>query len=231
MSVVTFINELKNYNLEGPSFNPWRDFNDQYDIGPTAAEIRSEQLQRYLESRITKARYILIGEALGYQGGRFSGIPMTSERIITGNHPDIDYTHVFNGEIGKRTSNHQCNEFKKTQCQKGLSEQTASIVWKAILDHNVDAYEIALWNIFPFHPYDESKGFLSNRTPSSSELECGIYFLEKLLSIFPDNSQLICVGQQSKNMLDRYGVRSIHIPHPANGGAPKFREGFNRFIF
>ncbi|MDR9749286.1 hypothetical protein [Paenibacillus taichungensis] len=57
-----------------------------YDIGPEAVKIRSEHLVRYLEPRMSKARYIFIAEAVGYQGARFSGVPLTSEWMVTGNH-------------------------------------------------------------------------------------------------------------------------------------------------
>ncbi|WKL04617.1 hypothetical protein Q0F98_17685 [Paenibacillus amylolyticus] len=80
--------------------NPWRDYVKGDDIGPEAVKIRSEHLVRYLEPRMSKARYIFIAEAVGYQGARFSGVPLTSERMVTGNHLMVNHQMIFAGEPG-----------------------------------------------------------------------------------------------------------------------------------
>lgn len=232
LTVKNFIDELKDYMAAVDVFNPWGEYTDEYDIGISAPKIRREQLQRFLEQRIKSARFLFVAEAMGYQGGRFSGIPMTSERIVTGYHPDIHSNSVFAGNTGVRTSNPECSEFKKAQSELGFSEQTATIVWKAILEHDMNPFEMILWNIFPFHPFDEAKGLLSNRTPRSNELEEGVYYLKKLLNLCQDNIEIICIGQHSKNMLDRIGVANSHLEHPAKGGVRKFRAGFSeRFAY
>jgi uracil-DNA glycosylase len=53
-----------------------------YRHGSGAAE-RRERLTSYLHSR-AGARILLVGEAPGYRGARVSGIPFTSERLLTG---------------------------------------------------------------------------------------------------------------------------------------------------
>jgi hypothetical protein len=179
---------------------------------------------------VDSARFLFVAEAMGYQGGRFSGIPMTSERIVTGHHPDVDYSHVFTGEAGVRTSNPECSELKKAQSELGFSEQTATIIWKAILEQEINPYEIILWNIFPFHPFDKAKGLLRNRMPRDAELEEGIYYLKKLLNICPEQIQIVCIGQQAKKMLDQIGIASSHLEHPSKGGVRKFREGFTEMF-
>src|SRR4029077_13593746 len=68
----------------GAVFNPWWEADAQNDIAPSAPTIRRRQLQAYLEKRLGKAQLVVIGEALGYRGGHFSGIPMTSERLLLG---------------------------------------------------------------------------------------------------------------------------------------------------
>lgn len=226
LSVINFINELKLFNAGDVVFNPWNEYTDQYDIGPCAPKIRSLHLQRFLEPRVKNANYLFVAEALGYQGGRFSGIPLTSERIITGNHSVINYSNIFDGEVGTRTSNPLCDQLKKAQRIRGFSEQTSTIVWKAIIDHNINPYNVVMWNIFPFHPFVESDGLLSNRTPSSNEFELGFYYFQKLLSLCPKNIQIICIGRHSKKIMDRHGVDNQHLIHPSKGGAQNFKDGF-----
>jgi uracil-DNA glycosylase len=56
-----------------------------YRDGPGAA-LRRERLAVYLDSR-AGASTLLVGEAPGYRGARVSGIPFTSERLLTGRGP------------------------------------------------------------------------------------------------------------------------------------------------
>ena len=68
----------------GAVFNPWWEVDEQNDVGRNAPAIRRNQLRAYLQKRVGKANVAVIGEAVGYRGGHFSGIPMTSERLLLG---------------------------------------------------------------------------------------------------------------------------------------------------
>src|SRR5438309_9061677 len=91
-----FLQLLKN-SPSGAVFNPWWQVDKQNDIGATAPAIRRKQLTAYLHKRLGKAKLVVIGEALGYRGGHFSGIPMTSERMLLGKKRDdgIAPEHIF----------------------------------------------------------------------------------------------------------------------------------------
>ena len=69
-------------------FNPWFDSDPENDIDKTAPAKRLSNLESYINER-TKADYLLLAEALGYQGGHFTGLAMTLERIILGNKSDL----------------------------------------------------------------------------------------------------------------------------------------------
>lgn len=103
MDTVTFMKHLHTYRAPRV-FNPWRDYEPGLDIGPSAPEIRYHNLQRYLELRLN-AHYLFIAEGLGYQGGRFSGMAMTSERILLGHHPEVRPEEVLGEWNYQRTSN------------------------------------------------------------------------------------------------------------------------------
>src|SRR6267154_1672793 len=108
----------------GAVFNPWWQVDEQNDIGPSAPAIRRKQLRAYLQQRLGKEKLVLIGEAVGYRGGHFSGIPMTSERLLLGRSKTVRLksSDVLSGLNPRRTS-------KSENCPNGFSEPTATIVW------------------------------------------------------------------------------------------------------
>ena len=66
--------------------------------------LRRERLARYLGER-RQAGVLLVGEAPGYRGTRVSGIPLTSERLLTGSGPaeaTATIVHRVLGELGLR---------------------------------------------------------------------------------------------------------------------------------
>src|SRR5260370_36830283 len=73
----------------GSVFNPWWQIDEENDIGRIAPIIRRQQLRAYVQERLGHAKLVVIGEALGYRGGHFSGIPMTSERMMLRKQHDL----------------------------------------------------------------------------------------------------------------------------------------------
>lgn len=219
MTIQDFIDKLQSYQGE-LVFNPWRDFDTSCDIGAQAPVIRTENLKRYLELR-KNAHYLFIAEGLGYQGGHFSGIAITSERIILGNHPDVEQKSVLGDWNYQRTSDPESPLLNRTQKLLGFNEPTDTVVWNALNKHGLAAMDVILWNIFPFHPYKDDK-LLSNRTPSNAELDIGIEYAKMLLALVP-GMKVVAIGQKAANTLARYGVECEAVPHPSMGGANRFK--------
>lgn len=219
MDITTFMNKLQSYHSP-QVFNPWRDFDSSCDIGEQAPVIRSANLRRYLELRPTP-HYLFIAEALGYQGGHFSGIAITSERIILGNHPDVEQQSVLGEWHYQRTSDPSSVLLNRTQKLLGFNEPTDTVVWNALNKHGVAAFDVILWNIFPFHPYKDGN-LLSNRTPTQQELDAGIEYAQLLLKLHP-GMRIVAIGQKAAGTLARYGVDCLAVPHPSMGGAERFR--------
>ena len=209
-SVEKFVQLLKK-SPSGAVFNPWWQVDEKNDIGPSAPAIRRKQLRAYLRQRLGKEKLALIGEAVGYRGGHFSGIPMTSERLLLGKQPDVVAT-LYKPQ---RTS-------KPEKCPNGFSEPTATIVWGTLLRLGLKPDQFVLWNAFPWHSFDPRHGMLSNRMPDKSERAAGLPVLRAFLELFPCD-QVVALGKVAAAGLDQLGIAAHCVRHPASGGARLFR--------
>ncbi|MEA3545595.1 MAG: uracil-DNA glycosylase [Thermodesulfobacteriota bacterium] len=212
----SFVAALSSYCAPGV-FNPWGDVDLRHDQDDQGPEVRRRQLLNYLQERIGVADVLLCAEAIGYQGGHFSGIPMTSERLLLGGlqHKNLYPQMVFRGCVPQRTSRVDLKP-------PGFTEPTATIVWGFMAAQRIDPRRVVLWNAFPWHPYHPDKGLLSNRTPSDVELAAGHQMLRQLLEL-GQFKQVIAVGEKSALQLQQLGIIASKVRHPANGGAGKFR--------
>ena len=201
----------------GSVFNPWWQIDEENDIGRIAPIIRRQQLRAYVQERLGRAKLLVIGEGLGYRGGHFSGIPMTSERMLLGKQPVI-----LAGIKPRRTS-------KPSICADGFSEPTATIVWGALLKTGVLPDQFVLWNAFPWHSFDPRHGPLSNRMPNKSEQLSGCPVLKDFLELFPCE-QIVALGKIAGARLEQLGVNAHRIRHPASGGAKLFRQQIARIV-
>ena len=210
-----FLNLLKD-SPNGDVFNPWWEVDFEHDQHHDSYKVRQQNLRAYFSERLDQVHYIMLAEALGYQGGHFTGIPMTSERLLLGELADKQLfgSHVFSGEH-QRTSKEKLNH-------KGFNEPTATIVWSELVRFNL-THKTILWNSFPWHPYKKQNGFLSNRTPTPSERRVGREVLKYLMAQFP-NVRLLAIGRHAQQQLAEIGISSIGLRHPAHGGANLFRN-------
>jgi uracil-DNA glycosylase len=236
-----FLRQLK-ASPSGAVFNPWWQIDDENDIDPHCPGIRRKHLAVYFRERFGNARLAIVGEALGYRGGHFSGIPMTSERMLLGKQPDIVAAlckrrnvlqhadpgarrlalQIITGIKPHRTS-------KPGLCPDGFSEPTATIVWGALLKIGLLPDEFVLWNAFPWHSFDAHRGALSNRMPNKSEQLCGSPVLKAFLELFPC-PQIVALGKIAEAQLKQLGVNAECIRHPASGGAKLFRQQIARIV-
>lgn len=183
-------------------FNPWADHDPATDISANAPLERRERLKAHLS---IAARYILVGEAAGYQGCKVSGIAFTSERLILA------------GEI-PRVSVHA---HRLTIRLRPWSEPSATTVWGTLQDLGIAEHTI-LWNGFPWHPH--KRGDLhSNRTPTPAERHLGLPVLRTLLEAHAD-ARIFAVGRNAEWSLRSIGREAASLRHPSMGGAREFRS-------
>ena len=225
-SVKNFISRLTEF--QSPRvFNPWRDFHPDYEV-ENAVSIRQKQLSDYLSVRLHSAKLLLIAEACGYQGGHFTGIAMTCERMILNKHPVVGSTMIL-GKQGHRTSRPDSPYITKEKQKKdGFNEPTDTVVWSAFLEAGLRPDEFILWNIFPFHPYKDSN-LLTNRTPTDEELQTGLGYTKALLKM-TGPLPVFAIGKKSETTLIDAGLTATCLRHPANGGANIFRSGLKNAL-
>jgi hypothetical protein len=222
-SVENFIRLLKKSPTDAV-FNPWWQVDKKNDIGSNTPAIRRRHLRAYLHTRLGKVKLAMIGEALGYRGGHFSGIAMTSERMLLGKKKDsgIEPEHVFSSIKPRRTS-------KPRKCPEGFSEPTATIVWTTLLGLGLKPKQFVLWNAFPWHSFDPRRGLLSNRMPNKSERAAGLPALKALLDFFPPD-EIVALGNIAASQLQELNVESHRVRHPASGGAKLFRQQIAKIV-
>jgi uracil-DNA glycosylase len=212
-----FIQQLRE-SPSGAVFNPWWQVDEEDDVGRSAPGIRREQLRAYFCDRLGKARLAVIGEALGYRGGHFTGIPMTSERILLGRSEKIGIKakRFFSGITPRRTS-------KPQKSPDGFSEPTATIVWSSLLQLELSPEQFVLWNAFPWHSFDSRRGMLSNRKPNQREVSTGTPMLMGFLKLFRCD-EIIALGRIAAGQLKELNISAHYVRHPASGGAKLFRK-------
>ncbi len=184
-------------------FNPYRDQcpHDTGDSGPAA------KLDRLASHLSCDPEFIACGEAIGYAGGRYSGIAFTSERLLG------------EGAIPRLPS----LSARLTDRRLPFSEPSATIVWKTLFQLGI-ADRTILWNAVQLHPYKRNMSW-SNRTPTPEEVALGEPALRLLTEAFP-HAKIVAVGKKSDGLLRDMGIVPIGaVRHPANGGAKLFAAG------
>ena len=154
---------------------------------------------------------ILIGEAAGFRGARFTGVPFTSEKLLV----DQAIPRVEHPKGERITTRHI-----------PWKEPSATIVWEELHKHQV-ADRTILFNAVPWHP-EGKDGPLTNRAPNADEKKAGQDCLSVFFELFPE-LPVMALGIASQS-LNRLSIEHTQIRHPANGGAPLFRAGADVFI-
>jgi hypothetical protein len=217
-----FVQRLASFTPLPRVFNPWRQCDARDRDDADAAAIRRDQLGAYLAARRRSATLLLVAEALSARGGRFSGVPMTSERILLGHDPRVCEAlarqhlsadaDLLPGRA-LRTSNADALRHRSDR-HWGVYERTAAIVWRTMLLHEFAPTAFALWNAFPFHPFGDG-GLCTNRTPTPTELGQTAELLRAFLTLFRPDVKIVALGRKAEATLTACGVAPFRCAsHP-----------------
>ena len=181
-------------------FNPYSTVDPQLDL-PGANLIRQKNLEKYICDRTTKPQVLLLAEAPGPWGCRFSGVPITSEVQL------LDPEFPVHGR-------------QSSAAEIPHKEYSASIYWKVLQPYHASIFT---WNTVPFHPHYPGKPH-SIRTPRQSEINRFLPLLEGVVELL-DPVSVLAVGRKAENALGKLGVNATYVRHPSQGGATLFAEG------
>lgn len=199
----------------GDVFNPWHDYDRDYDASPLAPTWRRENLKAYLDARLGRARWLMVAEAVGFRGGKFSGVAMTCERLLPKS--DLPYHRTSGATI----------PLGRTAQLQGVLEPTATIVARTLARAGVDSRDVILWNTFAWHPHKPGSR-LTNRTPTPAEVLHGLPVLREMLQL-ASGSHVLAIGKTcQRTMRESLGLDVPCVRHPANGGATEFAAGVHR---
>ena len=178
-------------------------------LDPTLAK----NLSVYLNAidQLTDTPVLLVGEALGFKGGRLTGIPFSSGHIFE------RFEHPFLSEIRPNIV-----------LENMESENTATIVWEYLSERQITPL---CWNAFPFHPHPKGNRF-KNRAPTAKEIASGTRYLKALQSIFQIDT-IIGVGNKGAQCAQKsfpdMDIRTVR--HPSYGGKRDFTQGLDEILF
>lgn len=202
MTVAKLIGELAACETPSTLINPFRDHVAEFD-GPNAPALRRANVLAYLAER-PRPRALLVGEAMGWRGGRFSGIAFTSERQLA--------------EWG--------TPFAASSLRPGGWAESSATIIHGVLDELELERRVVLWNTVPFHPHPPGKP-LGNRAPKVREIALGKPFLEQLIGILRP-AEIIAVGRVAEGTLG--DLATGRVRHPAQGGATLCRNGLRTLL-
>lgn len=188
-------------------FNPWRDYDplDVADCGPWA---RRQRLRFHFDC---DPLFLLVGEAPGYQGCHYSGVPFTNEALIC------------KGAVPRMGS-----QDRFTSRTRPWSEPSATIVWGTLHKLGI-ADRVVMWNAFAWHPHKPDDHW-SNRAPSREELTAGISVLELVVNHFR-YAPVVPIGRVAECTLKHLGVKALEsVRHPGMGGANEFRAQLTALV-
>jgi hypothetical protein len=204
MNPTSFVNALSELKLDNV-FNPYADKCPIHDRSD-AVSARRRNLRGYLKAAAEiGVDTIWMGRALGYRGGRRTGLALTDEYHLT-----------------EMTERYPGSNFKQATVGPALAERTASEIWSVL--RAIDLPPL-LWNVFPFHPHEPGNPFTNRKFTARERQQVAV--LNDILIKWLKVRRVVAIGQDAFNYASRFDVEVVAIRHPSYGGIKDFRCGMS----
>jgi uracil DNA glycosylase superfamily protein len=202
MTPARFIEQLSAISFRSV-FNPYRDACCQHDHSDSPA-IRRMNLQRYMEATVfSGVDSIWLGRDCGYRGARRTGIALTDELHLTAVENHFGISGLAKATVGNV-----------------MKERTATEVWKVMLGVKAKAF---LWNVFPFHPFEEDNPMSNRRHTAGEFTQCSELLVVLLEWLQPQT--IVALGADACSAVQRLGFPVSLVRHPSYGGQTAFAAG------
>jgi uracil-DNA glycosylase len=173
---------------------------------PNAPATRQKNLLNYLSHFEGLPRYLIVGEAPGPWGCRFSGVPFTSERQLA--QGELPFT-------GKPTSTHNLP----------VVERSATIFWDLLKPFHQD---FLVWNSIPLLPHKVGDP-QTLRAPKRAEIREFQFILAFMIEVIRPET-ILAVGRRAEEALHMLGKSCIYVRHPSHGGKGEFIKTLVKFF-
>jgi hypothetical protein len=181
----------------GGTFNQYAHGGDADRDPRTAPGVRAANLRIHLRERAS-APVLLVAEAAGWRGARYSGLALFSERMI----------------------DEAATPYRRTSTQPGGFAEASATVIQGVLARGGWTDAVLIWNVVMTHPRGAQPH--SNRPPRRTEVEAGRRLLDELLNIVAPR-HVLAVGRTAQAALPAW-LDAPAIRHPAQSGATLCRR-------
>ncbi|MBN1459268.1 MAG: uracil-DNA glycosylase [Armatimonadetes bacterium] len=189
-------------------FNQYQDA-DLRTERPDGPAVRQANLRSYLASYHDMPVVLVVGEAAGPWGMRWSGVPFTSERQLA------EKTVPFQGEV---------SSLQKPAVRLGRksphSSGSATIFWR-VMKQWFPAF-LAV-DVVPFFPHTKGD-VLKKDTPSDSEIRQFLPILEQTSTLLQP-ATIVAVGRRASEALSNLGMDHEAVHHTAHDAKKEFPAG------
>lgn len=186
-------------------FNLYRDRDDALDTADAPARRRANLLAALDRLPAGPVDVLVVAEAPGPWGTRFSGVPLASEAQLA--------DRAF-GLAGTPSS-------ARFEREGRPHRESSSTIYRTLMAPYAGRFWT--WSTVPLHPHRPGAP-LTIRAPTAAEARAW----HGLLALHAEAlapRRVVAVGRHAERALAAVGVAATYVRHPSQGGAPAFRAG------